>query len=192
MPAPKKALPPASRAKADKRNERDKAKRAAKAAAAASGGTTSGKKRKATPDLAEEEMTSSGGSWERSGELLFALLEEKQERHFEAGKLELAEEKSTFYERSLGLQDEYVKYLEWRDEDYKGIRDLYNGGSDKNMQQYQQIIELEFENENLKEQQIGAVMADAGAAVPLYKANADILSLETHQPPSGVAGEGPR
>ncbi len=71
MPPPKKALSPASRAKADKRNEREKTKRAAKAAA--SGGTTSGKKRKATPDLAEEEMTSSGGSWERSGELLFAL-----------------------------------------------------------------------------------------------------------------------
>jgi hypothetical protein len=28
----------------------------------------------------------------------------------------------------------------------------YNEGLDKNMQQYQQIIELEFENENLKEQ----------------------------------------
>ena len=51
-----------SRAKADKRNERDKATRAAKAAA--SGGTSkSGKKRKATTDLAEEEMpASSGGS----------------------------------------------------------------------------------------------------------------------------------
>ena len=100
--------------KADKRNERDKAARAAKAAA--SGGTKSGKKRKATTDLAEEEVpTSSGGSWKRSGELLFALLEEKQERHFEAGKLELAEEKSRGYERFLGLQDEYVKFLEWSD-----------------------------------------------------------------------------
>jgi hypothetical protein len=38
------------------------------------------------------------------------------------------------------------------DEDCKGIWDLYNEGLDKNMQQYQQIIELEFENENLKEQ----------------------------------------
>ena len=73
MPAPKKALSLASRAKADKRNGRDKAKRATKAAA--SGGTKSGKTRKATPDLAEEEMTSGGGSWERSDELLFALLE---------------------------------------------------------------------------------------------------------------------
>jgi hypothetical protein len=61
MPAPKKALSPASRAKADKRNERDKAARAAKAAA--SGGTKSGKKRKATTDLTEEEeMPVSGGS----------------------------------------------------------------------------------------------------------------------------------
>ena len=60
MPAPKKALSPTSRAKADKRNERDKAARAAKAAA--SGGTNSGKKRKATTDLTkEEEMPVSGG-----------------------------------------------------------------------------------------------------------------------------------
>jgi hypothetical protein len=59
MPAPKKALSPTSRAKADKRNDRDKAARAAKAAA--SGGIKSGKKRKATTDLTEEEMPVSGG-----------------------------------------------------------------------------------------------------------------------------------
>jgi hypothetical protein len=101
MPAPKKALSPASRAKADKRNERDKAARAAKAAA--SGGTKSGKKRKATTDLAEEEMpTSRGGSWKRGGELLFALLEEKQKRHFEGGGLELAEGNAAFHEGPLG------------------------------------------------------------------------------------------
>jgi hypothetical protein len=40
MPPPKKALSPASRAKADKRNEREKTKRAADAAA--SGGAKSG------------------------------------------------------------------------------------------------------------------------------------------------------
>jgi hypothetical protein len=114
MPAPKKALSPASRTKANKRNERDKAARAAKAAA--SGGTKSGKKRNATTDLAEEEMpTSSGGSWKRSCEHLFALLEEKQKRHFEAGELELAEGNATFYVRSLRLQDAYVKFLEWSD-----------------------------------------------------------------------------
>jgi hypothetical protein len=115
MPAHKKAL---YRRRAGPKpinaNERDKAARSAKAAA--SGETKPGKKRKATTDLAEEEMpTSSGGSWKRSGELLFALLEEKQKRHFEAGKLELAEEKATFYERPLGLQDAYVKFLEWSD-----------------------------------------------------------------------------
>jgi hypothetical protein len=100
--------------KADKRNGRDKAKRAVKAAA--SGGTKPGKKRKATTDLAEEEMPASrGGSWKRSGELMFALLEEKQKGHFEAEKLELAEEKAAFYERPLGLQGAYVKFLEWGD-----------------------------------------------------------------------------
>jgi hypothetical protein len=34
---------------------------------------------------------------------MFALLEETQKSHFEAEKLELAEEKATFYERPLGL-----------------------------------------------------------------------------------------
>jgi hypothetical protein len=68
----------------------------------ASGGTKSGKKRKATTDLTEGEMPApSGGSWKRSDELMFALLEEKQKGHFEAEKLELAEEKATFYERPL-------------------------------------------------------------------------------------------
>ena len=139
MPAPKKALSPASRAKADKRNGRDKAKRAAKAAA--SGGTKSGKKRKATPDLAEEEMTSSGGSWERSGELLFALLEEKQERHFEAGKLELAEEKSRGYERFLGLQDEYVKFLEWSDAEKAKKIEVLEKEKEELGKQYQDVLD---------------------------------------------------
>jgi len=139
MPAHKKALSPASRAKADKRNGRDKAKRAAKAAA--SGGTKSGKKRKATPDLAEEEMTSSGGSWERSGELLFALLEEKQERHFEAGKLELAEEKSRGYERFLGLQDEYVKFLEWSDAEKAKKIEVLEKEKEELGKQYQDVLD---------------------------------------------------
>jgi hypothetical protein len=112
MPAPKKALSLASRAKADKRNERDKANRAAKAVA--SGGTKSGKKRKATTDLAEEEMpASSAGSWKRSGELMFALLEEKQKGHFEAEALELAEEKVAFYKRALGDNERIVGLNNW-------------------------------------------------------------------------------
>jgi hypothetical protein len=56
LPPPKKTMSPASQAKSDKRNERDKAKRAAKAAA--SGGAKLGK-RKATTDFAEEEMRAS-------------------------------------------------------------------------------------------------------------------------------------
>ena len=47
-----------------------------------------GKKKRKMVDLTEEEMpVSGGGSWKRSGELMFALLEEKQEGHFEAEKL---------------------------------------------------------------------------------------------------------
>ena len=96
----KKQLSPVSRAKADKRNEREKTKRAADAAA--SGGAKSGKKKAKMTDLTEEEMPVSGGgsscTWKRSGELMFALLEEKQKVHIEAEKLALAEEAATFYE----------------------------------------------------------------------------------------------
>jgi hypothetical protein len=46
------------------------------------------------------------------------------------------------------------------EEDYKGIWGLYNEGLDENMQQYQQIVELEFENEELKDQM--AMMATEG------------------------------
>jgi hypothetical protein len=63
---------------------------------------------------------SCGGSsciWKRSGELMFALLEEKQKVHFEAEKLALAEETATFYrsgcertERILKLQNTYMEY----------------------------------------------------------------------------------
>jgi hypothetical protein len=121
MPPPKKALSLASRAKADKRNARLQAKRTADAAE--SGGAKLGKKKRKMVDLTEEEMpVSGGGSWKRSGELMFALLEEKQEGHFEAEKLALAEEAETFYKRALGdnkrvleLQNTYMEFLEWAD-----------------------------------------------------------------------------
>jgi hypothetical protein len=53
MPPPKKALSPASRAKADKRNARLQEKITANVAA--SGGAKSGKKQKKMSDLSEEE-----------------------------------------------------------------------------------------------------------------------------------------
>jgi hypothetical protein len=145
MPPPKKALSPASRAKADKRNEREKTKRAA--TAAASGGAKSAKKKAKMTDLTEEKMPVSGGgsscTWKRSGELVFALLEEKQKVHFEAEKRALAEEKSRGYERflerterMLELQSRYMKYLEWAESErkkrievlekkYQDVLDLY-------------------------------------------------------------------
>jgi hypothetical protein len=50
---------------------------------------------------------------------VFVFLEEKQEVHFEAEKLALAEEAATFYKRALGdneraleLQNTYMEYLE--------------------------------------------------------------------------------
>jgi hypothetical protein len=121
MPPPKKALGPASRAKADKRNARLQAKRTADVAE--SGGAKSGKKKRKMTDLTEEEMpVSGGGSWQRSGEPMFALLEEKQKGRFEAEELALAEEAATFYKRALGvtlgdneraleLQNTYMEYL---------------------------------------------------------------------------------
>jgi hypothetical protein len=92
MPPPKKALSPASRAKAGKRNARLQAKRTANVAE--SGGAKSGKKKRKMTDLTEEEMpVSGGGSWKRGSELMFALLEEKQKGHFEAEKLALTEDR---------------------------------------------------------------------------------------------------
>ena len=142
MPAPKKALSPTSRAKAGKRNERDKAARAAKAAA--SGGRKSGKKRKATTDLAEEEMPVSGGGSSSSApefcrDLLLGIWKSKE--------LWIAEEKARFYERPLGLHDSYVKLLEWSDarqvkkievleKENEVLKKKYQGVLDLNMKEY--------------------------------------------------------
>ena len=43
---------------------------------------------------------------------------------------------------------------------YKGIYNPYNQELDENMQQHQQVVELEFENEKLKDQM--AMMAMGG------------------------------
>jgi hypothetical protein len=48
-------------------------------------------------------------------------------------------------------------------QDYKEMYDLYNKGLQENMQQYQQIIELEEENEKLKGHQM-AMMTTEGHA----------------------------
>jgi hypothetical protein len=92
--------------------------------------------------IEEEEMpVSGGGSWKRSGELLFALLKEKQERHFEAGKLELAEEKSRGYERLLGLQDEYVKSLEWSDAEKAKKIEVLEKEKEELEKKYQDVLD---------------------------------------------------
>jgi hypothetical protein len=118
MPPPKKALSPVSGAKADKRNARLREKRTANAAP--SGGAKSGK-RKATTDFAEEGMPVAGGGssssapeFETTKKLCFDLLWDKV-NNLESKELGLAAEEAKFYERSLGLQDSYVKLLEWAD-----------------------------------------------------------------------------
>jgi len=161
MPPPKKVLSPASRAKADKRNARLQEKRAADAAA--SGGAKSGKKKAKMTDLTEEEMPVSGGgsscTWKRSGELVFALLEEKQKVHFEAEKRALAEEAERFYksccertERMLELQSRYMKYLEWAEsEKTKRIEVLekkYQDVLDLNGKEYDEAQQEVAENWN--------------------------------------------
>ena len=70
------------------------------------------------------------------------------------------------------LQAEKPDQAAKHDEDYRGIWGLYNEGLDENMQQYQQIIELEFENENLKEQ-IAAMKAGNSEA-----GSGDVMSEE--------------
>ena len=159
MPPPKKALSPASRAKADKRNEREKTKRAA--IAAASGGAKSAKKKRKMADLTEEETPVSGGgssvsgggsscTWKRSGDLMFALLEEKQKGHFEAEKLALAEEAARFYKRGCELQNKYMEYLEWADaEKTKKIEVLkkkYQDVLDLNTKEYEEAQQEVTEN----------------------------------------------
>ena len=151
MPPPKKALSPASRVKADRQNARLQEKRAA--TAAPSGGAKSGKKKAKMADLTEEETPVSGGgssvsgggsscTWKRSGDLMFALLEEKQKGHFEAEKLALAEEAARFYKRGCELQNKYMEYLEWADaEKTKKIEVLkkkYQDVLDLNIKEYEE------------------------------------------------------
>jgi len=130
MPPPKKALSPVSRAKADKRNARLQEKRAA--TAAPSGAAKSGKKKRKMTDLTEEEeMPVSGGGSSSSApefcrDLLLGIWKSKE--------LWIAEEEARFYKRCLGLQDSYVKQLEWSD-----------------ARQVKKIEALEKENEVLKE-----------------------------------------
>ena len=152
MPPPKKALSPVSRVKAGKRNARLQEKRAA--TAAPSGGAKSGKKKRKMTDLTEEEMPVSGGgsscTWKRSGELVFALLEEKQKAHFEAEKLALAEEAARFYKRGCELQNKYMEYLEWADaEKTKKIEVLekkYQDVLDLNRKEYEEAQQEVTEN----------------------------------------------
>jgi hypothetical protein len=110
MPPPKKALSPASRAKADKRNARLQEKITANVAA--SGGAKSGKKQRKMTDLTEEEMpVSCGGSSSSAPEFCRDLLLDI----WKSKELWIAEEKARFYERCLGLQDSYVNFLQWND-----------------------------------------------------------------------------
>jgi hypothetical protein len=108
MRPPKKALSPAKRAKADKRNARLRERRAADLDASA--GANSGKKQRKMTDLTEEEMPASGGGSSSSAtntQLLVAELLKSQTNLSSLGskKLGLVEEAARFYERPLGLRD---------------------------------------------------------------------------------------
>jgi hypothetical protein len=116
MPPSEEGIKPVSWAKANKRNARLRESRAA--TAAPSGGAKSGKKKRMVTDLTEEEMPVSGGGssssapeFETTKKICFDLLLD----NWESKELGLAEEKAKFYERPLGLQDSYVKLLEWSD-----------------------------------------------------------------------------
>ena len=140
MPPPKKALSPASRAKADKRNEREKTKRAA--IAAASGGRKSGKKRKATTDLTEEEEMPVSGGGSSSSAPVFCRVRESIWK----SKYEMASWSAAFYERSLGLQDSYVKQLEWSDARHVKKNEVLEKENEVLKKKYQDVLDL-----NMKE-----------------------------------------
>ena len=139
MPAPKKALPPASRAKADKRNGRDKAKRAAKAAA--SGGTKSGKKRKATADLTASGggSSSSAPEFETTKKICFDLLLDRV-NNLESKKLRLAEERVEFAERYVKLLErsnaEKAKKIEVLEKENEVLEKKYQDVLDLNSKEY--------------------------------------------------------
>jgi hypothetical protein len=136
-----------SRAKADKRNERDKATRADKAAA--SGGTSkSGKKRKATTDLAEEEMPASSGgssspapSWAETTikKICFDLLLDRV-NNLESKKLRLAEERAEFAERHVKLWErsnaEKAKKIEVLEKKNEVLEKKYQDVLDLNTREY--------------------------------------------------------
>ena len=96
-------------------------------------------------------------TWKRSGELVFALLEEKQKAHFEAEKLALAEEAERFYksccertERMLELQSRYTKYLEWAESEKKKrievLEKKYQDVLDLNSKEYEEAQQEVTEN----------------------------------------------
>jgi hypothetical protein len=70
--------------------------------------------------------------------------------NLESKKLGLAEEEAKFYERSLGLQDSYVKLLEWSDaEKAKKIKVLekkYQDVLDLNSKEYDEAQQEVREN----------------------------------------------
>ena len=153
MPPPKKALSPVSRVKADKRNARLQEKRAA--TAAPSGAAKSGKKKRKMTDLTEEEeMPVSGGGSSSSApefcrDLLLGI--------WKAKELWIAEEKARFYKRCLGLQDAYVKQLEWSDarqvkkiealeKENEVLKKKYQGVLDLNSEEYEEAQQEVTEN----------------------------------------------
>jgi hypothetical protein len=86
-------------------------------------------------------------------------VEEKQKGHFEAEKLELAEEKVAFYKRALGdnervvgLNHGYVEYLEWADaEKTKIIKELekkYQDVLDGNLKDFEWMHQEVNKNQN--------------------------------------------
>ena len=82
---------------------------------------------------------------------------EKENADLEKEKADL---EATLAKEKADLEAEILELKLEHEQHYKEIYDLYNQGLDENMQQYQQIVELEFENEKLKDQM--AMMAMEG------------------------------
>jgi hypothetical protein len=108
-PSKKVLSPPVSRAKADKRNEREKSKRATKAGA--SGGTKSAKKRKPTTDVDArikrwiKFVSAAAPEFESNTQICIDLLLDRV-NNLESKELALAKEGASFYERADDLRVE--------------------------------------------------------------------------------------
>jgi hypothetical protein len=94
--------------------------------------------------------------------MCFDLLLDKA-NNLESKKLRLAEEEAKFYERPLGLQDSYVKLLEWSDaEKAKKIKVL------EKKKKYQDVLDLNSKEYDEAQQEVRTWMRITSASITTW------------------------